>query len=81
MGKKVTSPPTIQPESVSQLPEITGDRQKDWQAFRRRKSVDFGILLLEYYVPRNSRLIAWCKSSREIKYITENLNAILHGNN
>lgn len=65
----------------SRLPEITGDRKKDWQAYRRRKSVDFGIRLLEYYVPHNVRLIAYCRVSRNLKYITENLNAILHANN
>lgn len=65
----------------SPLPEITGIRQKDWQTFRKRKSVDFGIRLLEHYVPHNVQLIAYCRSSRNLKYITENLNAILHANN
>lgn len=65
----------------SLLPEITGVRQKDWQTFRKRKSVDFGIHLLEYYVPHNVQLIVYCRSARNLKYITENLNAILHANN
>ena len=66
MAKKGTSK-TI---AESPLPEITGNRQKDWQTFRRRKSIDFGI-----------RLIAYCRASRNLKYITENLNAILHADN
>nr|DAV10437.1 MAG TPA: hypothetical protein [Caudoviricetes sp.] len=77
MAKKGTSK-TI---ATSPLPEITGDRKKDWQTFRRRKSIDFGIRLLERYVPRNVRLIAYCRASRNLKYITENLNAILHADN
>lgn len=77
MAKKGTSKTVTE----SPLPEITGDRKKDWQTFRRRKSVDFGIRLLEYYVPHNVRLIAYCRASRNLKYMTENLNAILHANN
>lgn len=77
MGKK--SIPKVRIEIP--LPEITGDRQKDRQTFQRCRSVDVGIQLLEYYAPRNYRLIAYCKAVRDIKYITENLNAILHGNN
>lgn len=77
MAKKGTSK-TI---ATSQLPEITGDRKKDWQTFRKRKSIDFGIRLLERYVPHNVRLIAYCRASRNLKYITENLNAILHADN
>lgn len=76
MGKKTTSKTVIE----NLLPEVTGERQKDWQTFHRRRSADFGIRLLEHYVPHNFRLIAYCKTVRDVKYITENLNAILHGN-
>lgn len=77
MAKKGTSKNITE----NPLPEITGVRQKDWQTFRRHKSVDFGIRLLEYYVPHNVQLIVYCRSARNLKYITENLNAILHANN
>ena len=77
MAKKGTSKTVTE----SPLPEITGDRKKDWQTFRRRKSIDFGIRLLERYVPHNVRLIAYSRASRNLKYITENLNAILHADN
>lgn len=73
MAKKGTSK-TI---TESPFPKITGDRIKDRQTFLRLRSVDFGIHLLEYYVPGNTRLIAYCRKSQDIDYITENLNAIL----
>lgn len=63
------------------LPEVSGNKQKDLQVFRKSKSIDFGIQLLEYYVPKNRRLIDYCQSVRDKKYITENLNLILNGSN
>lgn len=61
--------------------DISGDRQKDLKVFLSTGNIDFGILLLEYYVPRNKPLISYCKFKRDIKYITMNLKAILDGRN
>ena len=63
------------PENI--LPEISGNRKKDLQSFLKKKDVEFGIQLLKHYVPRNRRLIAYCEASKDKKYITENLKAIL----
>lgn len=81
MNKKATEESATTREKNPDLPEITGDRKNDLQAYRKSKGVDFGIKLLEYYVPRNTRLIEYCRASRDRNYITENLNIILHGNN
>ena len=59
--------------------EISGNRAEDLKAFTKSKNVDLGIKLLEYYVPKNVRLIEYCKKSKDIAYITENLKAILNG--
>lgn len=77
--KKITKPvPEVVPPL---LPEISGERQKDWQIFCKQKSIDFGIHLLAHYVPKNIPLLDYCRVSRDIKYITENLKIILHGHN
>lgn len=80
MSKKTTVEPAGEREKNPE-PEITGDRENDLRAYRKSRSVDFGIKLLEYYVPRNTRLIDHCRTSRDRNYITENLNIILDGNN
>lgn len=80
MGKKAIIAKVTQPLLQDQA-VITGNRQKDLQTFRQLLSVDFGLQLLEHYVPGNTRLIDYCRKTRNIKYMTENLNAILYGNN
>ena len=73
--------PAGEREKNPDLPEITGVRKNDFQAYRKSRNVDFGIKLLEYYVPRNTLLIAYCRASRDRNYITENLIIILDGSN
>lgn len=81
MSKKITGEPAGERENNPELLEITGDRKKDLQVYRKSRNVDFGIKLLEYYVPRNTRLIDHCRTSRDRNYITENLKIILDGSN
>ncbi len=72
--------PVIKEKEETSL-EITGTPKQDLKAFLKSKDAGFGVQLLEHYVPRNTRLIDYCRQTKNLKYITENLNIILNGRN
>ena len=83
MAKKRITEQPIPKEQKNNIPklEITGERQQDLNIFLSSGDIDFGILLLEHYVPKNESLIRYCKFKRDKNYITINLKAILYARN
>ena len=58
---------------------VTGNKREDLKNFLNTNTVEYGIMLLSYYVPRNTRLISYCKKCKKLDYITLNLKAICNG--
>lgn len=56
--------------------EISGDPSKDFEKFESFKDYDFGIKMLEYYVPRNINLIEYLKFTKDMNYLLFNLKVI-----
>lgn len=76
MAKKTET--TVAKATTKEL-KITGDQKQDLATFISSKNVDFGIKLLEHYVPRNRALIDFMHKhgEKEIPQLIRNLKIIL----
>lgn len=68
--------PSVKKYLKTKESEVSGEPIIDFEEFESSKDYDFGIKMLEYYVPKNINLIEYLKFTKDMNYLLFNLKVI-----